>query len=181
MLEHHGSGVYLWRADSFPPSALEHDGVVLERFMDRIFVPIPFDELTPVQISTINTIRERVLGSVPNRTVNEQVKRAVAGFLARTSAKSALEWGCGYAPIGQYLPEVAVDYLDIDPAVVSFHRAARRRCYFADNDNSRIPASRYDAIISVFVWHFHVSFGQMRSMLRGAAAEWIRDSQRLSA
>jgi SAM-dependent methyltransferase len=145
---------------------VRHEGVVLERFMDKIFVPAPLTHLTPVQIGVVNAIRERVLDLGTHRVVNDKVKRTVAEFLERTRANPVLEWGCGYSSIGAYLPEAHVDYADVDSTVVDLQRAAGRRCYLADVDDSEIPSLHYEAVISVFVWHFAVSVDHLSSMFR---------------
>ncbi len=165
MLEHRGSGIYLWRAESLAPPSLTYDGVLLERFMDKIFVPAPLDRLTPAQISAVNSLREQVLGLTPNWATNEIVKRTVSDFVVRSGADPVLEWGCGYSSLENHTPGISLTLVDIDPAVVDFHRTAGRRCYSTDTDRQNIPKSYYAAVVSVFVWHFAVGAEHLSSMV----------------
>lgn len=133
--------------------------------MDGIFVPIPFEDLTVPQISLVNRLRMHRLSVPGGAGVNEAVKRGFARALTLGAPAQVLDWGCGFTSMQEYLPEagdVGLDLLDVDPQVVAYQRRRGRTCWCARTDD--IPPRTYEAIVSVFVWHFPVSAADIDAM-----------------
>jgi hypothetical protein len=70
-------------------------------------------------------------------------------------AQDVLEWGCGYRSIELAIPPtVSFSCVDLDPQVVKWQSARGCRCY---HTSEPLPPAQYDAMVSIFVFHFHIA------------------------
>lgn len=165
MIEPQGHGIFLDTSGPASPRVVDVGGIRLERFMDRIYVPAPMDELTVDQVSVVNGLRRELLLRVEVASTNSVVKGAFAR--AVPEAGEVLDWGCGYDTIGPLLPAGAsVAGVDVDPAVVSWQRARGLDCYLIDRDLPRLRAVRVDVVTAVFVLHFRLTAAHASAMAR---------------
>jgi SAM-dependent methyltransferase len=135
--------------------------------MDYIYVPLPTDELSEDQIEVVNELRERLIQSDRITSANVAVKEKVAKFIEATDSHNVLEWGCGYRTLRPYLSGVNYIGVDLDPKVVTYHKAQGGiTCLSAANTPLDLPSESFDAIPSVFVFHYRIPPEHISEMFR---------------
>jgi hypothetical protein len=172
-----GLGVYFAASTDWEPGpkTLLCDGSRLERFMDRLYVPAPFEMLTEAQLTLINRAREDLLKNEDLRQVNRVVKANIAYVVNSYKPHKVVEWGAGFDDIGSLLTnEIDLDLVDIDPQVVRLQRAAGHDCWHPDRDRSQLLRGTYDAAVCVFVLHFNVPRAHIETLARVIAGTgWL--------
>jgi hypothetical protein len=158
----YSNDVYLWEGPETPPPTLVYGEVLLERFMDRIYVPVPIEALTPEQISLVNALRRTLVLRDEVSGANQMVKRLFAGVIESEGVHDLLEWGCGYTSMEASIPaSVSLSCVDQDPQVVKWQSARGCRCY---HTSQALPRANFDVIVSVFVFQFHIATAHVASM-----------------
>ena len=142
------------------------DGQPLERFMDSIYVADPLEELDARQIRRVNKLRRRLMRDDAVESVNHRVKRAMAAAVNGSGARDVLEWGCGYSSLRPFLHTrgefVAVD---IDRSLLAVQRAQKVPFVAADDAPQVLALASFDAVASVFVFHFKIPTGHIAAMV----------------
>jgi SAM-dependent methyltransferase len=167
-LEDLGEGLLLAEQGVPLPTVVELDGVMYERFMDRILLPVPVELLTRHQLTVMNRARQRLLAEGAG-AINNTVKNSMVEVVRRLNPDGVLEWGCGYTGISDELPTASYVAADADPQVVAALRRRNVPCLDAVSELDTLPVHGFDLIVSVFVFHFHISpdqIGAMASALR---------------
>ncbi len=158
----YSNDVYLWEGGGTPPPTLVYGGIALHRFMDRIYVPGPTEALSPEQITLVNALRRTLMLRDEVDQANAIVTQMFAGVIRSEDAHDVLEWGCGYNSIDAELPPtVSFSCVDLDPQVVKWQSALGLRCYHTSQPPLRASV---DAIVSIFVFHFHVAGAHVQAM-----------------
>jgi hypothetical protein len=98
---------------------------------------------------------------------NRRVKIAMAVALDKAAVRSVIEWGCGYHPLQPFLHQLDEFVgVDLDPEVVEEGtRTSAGRCIHTDEVATRLAGSRFDAIVSVFVFHFKLPVRHIEQMI----------------
>lgn len=140
-----------------------------QRFMDVISVPQPTEELSVRQIREVNRLRRTLLDDTasPELLTNQRIKRAIASAAGNVGVKTVLDWGCGYHCLRPFIdPGVEFVGVDIDPDVVAHNRAAGIDCRHPSEFAKGQPDQAFDAILSVFVFHFKLPANHIDTMVR---------------
>jgi SAM-dependent methyltransferase len=166
-----GWGVYLAAEGGIQaPRSHAVPGKRLIRFMDSIYLDRPCEKLDVKRMRALNEARRPLLDRSEIGTVNSRVRDALAEGLRAARMDSILEWGCGYHPMRELLPDVRYAALDVDPAVVEWNRQefANAGCdvFQADEDLPRIATASQHAIVSAFVFHFRLTRRHIATMHR---------------
>ena len=136
-------------------------------FMDVIRLPRRTEDLGPRQIQQVNRLRRPLIddrGS-PQHATNRRVKRAMADGLVAAGAGRVLDWGCGYHPLQPFLPrDVEYAAVDLDPEVVAENRAQGLECHHPDDASLEFDGRPFDAVVSVFVFHFRLPAAHIDAM-----------------
>jgi hypothetical protein len=137
--------------------------------MDFISVPEATENLTERQIREVNRLRRRLLQGDRSGQfdTNRRVKIAMAVALDKAAVRSVIEWGCGYHPLQPFLHQLDEFVgVDLDPEVVEEGtRTSAGRCIHTDEVATRLAGSRFDAIVSVFVFHFKLPVRHIEQMI----------------
>jgi hypothetical protein len=154
--------IFLWEGGGTPPPNLVYGELTLERFMDRIYVPVPIESLSPQQITLVNALRRTLMLRDEVGQASAMVTKVFADVITSEGAQDVLEWGCGYRSIEIAIPPtVSFSCVDLDPQVVKWQSARGCRCY---HTSEPLSPAQYDAIVSIFVFHFHIAPAHVQSM-----------------
>jgi SAM-dependent methyltransferase len=130
--------------------------------MDRIYLPVPTEALAPEQITLVNALRRTLMLRDEVGHANAIVTRMFANVIKSEGARDVLEWGCGYSSIEADLPpNVSLSCVDLDPQVVKWQSARGIRCHHTSQPLIR---ASFDAIVSIFVFHFRIADSHVRSI-----------------
>lgn len=147
------------------PTQVNLYGIVYRRFMDRILLPVPTDELTADQVVVVNRLRLKLIEAGHPMTPNVVMKEAVARLIGALGVTSVVEWGPGIDPINDYCSVRSYVGVDLDPDVRM--QLARRdiRCVAPDAPGlaSLQPP---DLVVAIFMFQFPLSHQELLAMRR---------------
>ncbi|SDY68264.1 Methyltransferase domain-containing protein [Micromonospora pattaloongensis] len=155
--------------ESSPAPELRRGGREPVRFMDVILLPLTTEDLNTRQIREVNKLRRQLMlgDQSAQYATNHRVKSAMAAAVTRVGARSVLDWGCGYHPMRGLLEHrdhfVGVD---IDPEVIADNLRHGVACLPAQDAPTMLAGMAFDAIVSVFVFHFRMPPEHIESMVR---------------
>jgi hypothetical protein len=135
--------------------------------MDVIRLPHRSEDLGPRQIQQVNRLRRPLIDDRGSRqhATNRRVKRAMADGLLAAGAGRVLDWGCGYHPLRPFLPgDVEYAAVDLDTEVVAENRAHGLDCHHPDDAQLEFAGRPFDAVVSVFVFHFRLPAAHVDAM-----------------
>jgi hypothetical protein len=138
-------------------------------FMDVIRLPHRTEDLGFRQIQQVNRLRRPLIDDQASsqHATNRRVKRAMADGLSAAGASRVLDWGCGYHPLQPFLPgDVEFAAVDIDPEVVAENRLHGVHCHHPDDALMEYEGRPFDAVVSVFVFHFRLPTAHVDAMSR---------------
>jgi SAM-dependent methyltransferase len=167
LLRYLGAGVYLLDVppDGEPPREIKMNGARLTRFMDAIYLSCPPEILGPAQISVVNHARRELVTAGRINIANLRVRRMFAQIVEVLGVRDLLEWGCGYDSMSDEISWLSsFQAVDIDPRVVAWQTAQGISCWHRDELLTTPLNARFDAIISIFVFHFDISQDDIRLM-----------------
>jgi SAM-dependent methyltransferase len=137
--------------------------------MDVIRLPRRTEDLGFRQIQQVNRLRRPLIDdhASSQHATNRRVKRAMADGLSAAGAGRVLDWGCGYHPLRPFLPgDTAFAAADIDPEVVAENRRHGIDCHHPDDALLEFEDRPFDAVVSVFVFHFRLPTAHIEAMSR---------------
>ena len=137
--------------------------------MDVIRLPRRTEDLGFRQIQQVNRLRRPLIDDQASsqHATNRRVKRAMADGLAAAGAGRVLDWGCGYHPLRPFLPgDVEFAAVDLDPEVVAENRQHGIACHHPDDALLEFEDHPFDAVVSVFVFHFRMPTAHIDAMGR---------------
>jgi SAM-dependent methyltransferase len=166
-VEEHPEGIVTITSHAATPRRLSHQGHVLERFMDTIYVPATTEELTPSQIQVVNRLRRELVDSGKVEPADHDVKVTFGSLASSIHARAIIDWGCGYHTLRPYLPADVTRFVgvDLDPDVVADRRVGGDEAYTCD-EVAALDFEPFDLGFSVFVWHFDVRFQDLVTIKR---------------
>jgi hypothetical protein len=138
-------------------------------FMDVIRLPRRTEDLGFRQIQQVNRLRRPLIDDRASTwyATNSRVKRAMAEGLAAAGVRRVLDWGCGYHPLRPFLPDdTEFAAVDLDPEVVAENRLAGLDCHHPDDALIEYEHRPFDAVVSVFVFHFRLPTAHIDAMSR---------------
>jgi hypothetical protein len=135
--------------------------------MDVIRLPRRTEDLGPRQIQQVNRLRRPLIDDCgsPQHATNRRVKQAMADGLVAAGAGRVLDWGCGYHPLQPFLPgDVEYAAVDLDSEVVAENRMRGLVCHHPDDALPEFDGRPFDAVVSVFVFHFRLPATHLDAM-----------------
>ena len=138
-------------------------------FMDVIRLPRRTEDLGFRQIQQVNRLRRPLIDDRASTwyATNSRVKQAMAEGLSTAGARRVLDWGCGYHPLRPFLPvDAEFAAVDLDPEVVAENRQQGIRCHHPDDALREYEHRPFDAVVSVFVFHFRLPTAHIDAMSR---------------
>lgn len=137
--------------------------------MDVIRLPHRTEDLCFRQIQQVNRLRRPLIDdhASTQHATNRRVKRAMADGLAVAGVRRVLDWGCGYHSLRPFVSDdTEFAAVDIDPEVVADNRAQGIACYHPDDALMEFESRPFDAVVSVFVFHFRLPAAHLDAMSR---------------
>lgn len=152
-----------------------HNGKILYRFMDRLYIPDHVYNLKEDVVRELNNIREKyeisVIDKIFNDTVIKDSMKVLLSSLESNSKVNVLDFGCGNGYAGEiiktYIPEAHLFGVDI-------RKPLERKLLSTYNDfsvakmDANLPYAGqfFDFILAYFVFHFRVSDSQLDELRR---------------
>lgn len=136
--------------------------------MDVILLADATEDLKPRQIRHVNRLRRPLIDddTTEQHATNRRVKAAMAAAVMATGPGSVLDWGCGYHPMRDLLDRrIAFVGVDIDPDVIEENIRNGVECVHAKTVARTLAERRFDAVVSVFVFHFQLPHQHIESMV----------------
>lgn len=149
-----------------PPHSITLGDMTLHRFVDSIYVPCRLEDLTPSQVTVVNSLRLRLVAGGYMSDVHAAVKDVFERALKSAPQSLIVEWGCGFDPMNLRVP-LASRYIgvDLDPSVVEFQRRLRVEVYEPTDPKLRESyRSNVATIISIFVFQFAITPSDVQTM-----------------
>ena len=157
--------------ESIAPRSLYFDGLRLTRFMDRIYVASRPYELDTNSILELCKLRLKLLASISDKNLRDQVIDRMIALIAEVSISSdaILDFGTGTGE----LIDVLCDRIQgsricgVDMCIDSL-LAAHARNMLLINAHGPLPfqTDTFDVITSLFVLHFRLPGGIRKDLLR---------------
>ena len=147
-----------------PPRRAKVGDQEFVRFMDYILSPVDTDAVDLNMLSTINSLRLRLVASGFAGSTNGIIKRAFSDFVSHGSHQTVVDWGCGFDPVNTRMGDPRRIGVDLDPAVVATQRSAGHECYLPADPALLQYAGGVDAILAAFVFHFRIGTSHIRMM-----------------
>src|SRR5437868_5109708 len=89
--------IYVNETVSIGPECIEHEGMVLHRFMDIFYIRGVTEDLEPVEVSAICKVRAQRLNSLG--PANMKVHKLFKSLVFRRAPRNLLEIGAGANPV----------------------------------------------------------------------------------
>lgn len=154
-----GSGIFERVADfaDVGPKFVLIDHVLLERFMDHLYLPTPVHLISNDQMQVVNEARLRLIGEGRASGAHYRVKELLVRFANSENVQRVLEWGCGVDGLADRLEASEYGATDLDASVLWRQGALGNSCVFPEDLADCWGDRKFDAILASFVFHFNIT------------------------